>query len=293
MRAKCQCGEEFNVPDGGRAKCPKCGKEAQAQADDWLGALDADELSLDKEDEPEPVAPTPPTTAPTAAAPAAPPAGVPAPTPRVPGAAAPVPPQGAGDAAPTGLWGLLALAKDEPKAAVPHLAAGIRNTGFMIQTGVALLVLALLGAGATAWVLQPTNFEVGKMLGLLAWLLTESVCAAIVFSLFCILLKREAKPLGAVQGIAVVRIVALAFTAPVLIAVGIALAVTLGAEGGIPEIVMALARWVPGFYRLTVFAVQAALAVGLLKMGCWPPVLMNFVVCYGAATLADKVAAIF
>ncbi|MCK4373991.1 MAG: hypothetical protein KAX19_01640, partial [Candidatus Brocadiae bacterium] len=194
---------------------------------------------------------------------------------------------------PRGLLDLALIIKDEPKDALPHFEQGIRGRRFMVETGVALLGLSLLGAIVQTWSCLPVHFAVGNMLVVWLRLLCELATAAVMLSLLCVLFKRDARPLGMSEGVAVVRIGALLAMAPVALIVGLAVGLTFRGDGGSPGAVIWAARHLWHAYLLVVFCGQTFLAIGLLKLGCWPSVGLSLVVTFAAASMTQTLLGAF
>jgi hypothetical protein len=288
VKARCECGRELDVPEGCSVACPDCGRRVVAAAGDWLDALDADDMTLDG------VAPAAePEEAPEAAPPPEPAAAAQAEEPLQ--AEAPTAAAGRArdeDMAP-GLLPFILLARDRPDAAAKHLEAGIRSTAFIVQTAVALVVMWVLGAVAVTYASFPWRFDVVRALATLVWFLVEFAAAGIIVVLLCRLFQRETGPLGAAEGIAVVRVVSLALMAPIAVALVVAVAALHDPDSSTTVFLQACVPWVSRLGALVIFVCQTALLVRLLKLGCWLSFILSLVVSYGAAALASKVALIF
>ncbi|MHC4591346.1 MAG: TFIIB-type zinc ribbon-containing protein [Planctomycetota bacterium] len=333
MIAKCECGHEFEVPDGTQAaKCPRCGREVEvAASDDWLSQLDMDSLSLeegpsamDEEQQPAPEAPPPqgvafeesgaepepaalelgdleleleiagPQAAEAAGAAQAPPRGA---APRVTRrerevrakakakAKEPPPP-------PKTLAALWAALKDDPNRAVSHLTEGIKDKQFLTQAGVALGALSLLGAAAYGWMTTMTSAAVGVAINRWIWLLLELAAACVMFNLLGYALKREARPFGICQGLALGRIGGLILAAPIAL-ICLVILVTCRFMQPPPEAMFRAARWAAArvwiVYLMGAAGAQMAVASSLLKFGCGLGIVLGIVLTYATATFADTI----
>lgn len=321
MKVKCECGREFEAPPGAQSvKCPGCGRKVQVPAsDDWLLSMDVENLSLEKGPpapaaaegqaaQPVPKAPQAPGAAPAQPRPAAEGAPKPRPVPSGPSAVAPGG-RGAlgigtrGDALmklrevappPEHLLGLLKRLKDDPKACLPYFETGISAKPFIVELAVALAGLALLGA-ITQVLLMTQGVAVGRALGYWLFAIVEMGASGVLFSLLSVLFKKDAKPLGICEGVAVTRIGSLLAMVPVAVILGLGLVLTHGSEGTLPTIL----NWILGkqhilmLYILIAVAAQMFLVLGLLKLGCLPTVVLNIVMTFAAWTLADNVRKVF
>jgi hypothetical protein len=254
-----------------------------AAGEDWLGDLDLDEMSLDGVEAPAPAeAPVdePPEVQVSPAAPTQAPDPV----------DAPVAAAGDGGGQP-GLLSLVMTAKDRPEEAAEQLGPGITSPAFILQTVASLLVLWVLNAGAAAYLQSPADFEIRRAVANFLWLAVEFGAAAVMVGLVCLLSKRDTKPLGAVEGVAAVRVVSLVLMLPVTIGLVALMAVVFEPGVGAPAAVWTCVRWAPRVWGIVTFALQAVLLVGLVGFGCWVPVVLSLVFCYGAATLASMAIA--
>jgi hypothetical protein len=184
------------------------------------------------------------------------------------------------------------LAKDRPQDAIRHLAPGITSPAFILQAVVSLVVLWVLTAGMAAYLRTPRNFEISRALANFVWLAVECGASAAMIGLLCVMLKRDAKPLGAVEGVAAVRVLSLGLMLPVVIGLVIAMLLLYSPEAGVPGIVSFGVRWGPRLWAFVNFTLQAVLLVGLLGRASWVPIFLSFVFCYGTATLASQAAAL-
>ncbi|MHC5035606.1 MAG: hypothetical protein ACYTFZ_11285, partial [Planctomycetota bacterium] len=254
MNAKCECGHEFEVPDGTQAaKCPRRGREIEVTAgEDWLSQLDMDSLALEggppaaeEEQEPAPQEPPPQRVAFEEGAAQPEPAalelgdleldlesGGPQAA-RAPGAA-PAPPRRTAPRTarrerqvrakakakeppppPKTVGAFWTLLKDDPNKAVPHLTEGIKDKQFVVQAAVTLGVLSLLGAASYGWMTKMTSAAVGVAIGGWIWMLLELAAACVMFNLVGRAFKREARPLGISEALALGRIGSLILAAPI------------------------------------------------------------------------------
>lgn len=300
MKLKCQCGCQFDVPDGTDvAQCPECGKPARAAgSDDWLESLDVGELALEGGEAEEPAAPA--AAKPDAArpagegtldlqAPAAPPRPATRPAPRPGSRKPPTTPEPLKP--PEGLLELLRLFKNEPKDIAPFLEDGISSRRFSIEMGIALLGMGLIGGVLTGWLRYPRDIALGQMLGLWIRLLIEAAAGGALLALLAILLKCEAGPLGVAQGAAFVRILALIVVAPLALLLAIGTLATLGADQP-PRVLGYAAEHLSTLYLAVVALGQSFLVTGILKLGCGPSLAIGVVTVYAAATLADTIMGI-
>ncbi len=295
MKLKCQCGHEFEVPEGVRqADCPACGRTVQAGGADWLSAVDVDDLELDVEREEAP----PPEEVPPPPEP--PPADRPQPEPSVPlpPGSQPMPGE-AEETEPRGLLGFLVLVRDEPLAVVALLKRGIRGSRFLAEMVVSTGALALVWSFVRANLLgKPgigpagVNFFrffielgfAGLMLALLAWLLKRDP-------------EERPNPLGVAEAVVLTRLLGLAVAVPIGIAVAVvvgpahvatAVAHGVAAATAAPpsHLVQDLTRYL---YIVVVFGAQTGYVMGLLRLGCLPSVAISVVISYSADTMALKV----
>ncbi|MHC4592722.1 MAG: TFIIB-type zinc ribbon-containing protein [Planctomycetota bacterium] len=331
MNAKCECGHEFEVPDGTQAaKCPRCGREVEVAAgEDWLAELDMDSLSLeegppamDEEQQPAPQAPPPqgvafeedgaqpepaalelgdleleleaagPQAAEAAGAAQAPPrAAAPRATRREREVRAKAKAKGPSPP-PKTLGALWAVLKDEPNKAVPHLTEGIKEKRFLVQAAVTLGVLSLLGAAAYGWMTTMTSAAVGVAMNRWIWLLLELAAACVMFSLLGYALKREARPLGICQGLALGRIGGLILAAPIAVICLVILVICRFMHPP-PEAMFRAARWAAArvwiIYLVGAAGAQVAVASSLLKFGCALGIVLGIVLTYATATFADTI----
>ncbi len=324
MKRKCECGHEFEVEsDAAAAKCPECGRLLDGPAEqDWLDAVELDDLSVEGDSnqetdeaaeaaadlaeqtpsgeprlelqsdekseteaeqesggrglelqtadtESEPRRPVPPTQRRPAAAPRADEATSP-PLRHLPDA--------------------LRVLKGKPEDALPYVRDGVEAQTFIVETAAAFVGLALIAGFALGHL--RTSEGLGIAAGFAQWLtiLVEYAVSAVVLTLLCILLKREAKPLGVAEGLAVVRIGGLAIVILAAIVLGVPVTV-LG--GNVPGAIAWPARNLTKLYAVVVFAPQAALVMGLLKLGCLPGLAVSAVLSYGGYAMAEKLLGVF
>jgi len=298
MKVRCECGHEFEVrEDVVQTKCPRCGREFPVTpAEDWVQSIATDDLTLEKEPPSSPAREAAPK--PAAKAPAMPvsvgreqaaagrgPAAI-RKRPSEPVTAAELPP------APVGLIALAKMVKNQPKACLPHFEAGISSRRFVVETGVVLLALALIGAFAQAWLEAPRQIPVGK--ALVNWLgvVCEAASGAALFSLLSVLLKRGGKPLGMCEAVAVSRVGSLLLMAPIAIIMAIITAVVL-AGGHSPGVLPRVASYLPKLYLVAVFCAQMVVPAALLRLGCWPSVIVNVVAVFCTYSLSQKLTGAF
>jgi hypothetical protein len=287
MKLRCECGRQFEAPDGVRqAACPDCGRQVSAGEGDWLGALDVEDLELDVKEKPA-LAPAataepPPADTPKEAPQTAPRAPVEIPV-RVERSA----PGGPEVAPPRRLLDLLRQVRDEPFALMSSLRSGVRSERFLAELGVCTAALALVWSITGAALAGGPG--VGEVVVKLVRFLVELGAAAVMLALLTVLLKRDSAdrphPLGVVEGVVLTRLLGLALVVPL----GIALAVAVSLTGGVqhaPGVLRFLAQHVTRLYTLIVFAAQTSFVMGLLKVGCLPGVILSAVVSYSAAALA-------
>ncbi|MCK4283692.1 MAG: hypothetical protein KAX44_05195 [Candidatus Brocadiae bacterium] len=297
MRVTCECGHEFDVEPGAEnATCPRCGREVKVEAaEGWLDTVQLEDMSLQEDaGQPQPDRPgVPEGTTPEAPAELeleqrGPSAQVPEPTPR-PLDREPVEEKPPAEAAPPpgGPIGLLRIIAKEPKEALPYFETGIKDRRFIAQTAGLLLGLMIVTAVVQAFAAAPRAFAIGSALGNWFSMFCELLTAAVMLNLICVALKREPKPLGVSQGLAVVRIGSLIVMVPVCFIVAVIALLTSGGEGS-PGAVVWLARHLLMFYGMVVCLGQMFLVVGLLKLGCLPSLILSFVVTYAGFSMAEK-----
>jgi hypothetical protein len=310
MKLKCECGQEFEVPDGASgADCPACGRKVSAGRGDWLSALDVEDLELDATQEaavppeaaPAPSRPAPSATTPSAAAKApvgarAPGAGrpaVPGPQPAARRKAATAEPQ---VAEPRGLLGLLALVGNEPFALLSLLRRGLRGTRLVAEMGIATLVLALVWSFVSANLAG--NPGIGPAAVRFAQIVVELLYAGVLLALLTYLLKRGKEdcphPLGVAEAILLTRLIALMVAVPVGIVVVVVVgsphiaaaaaqgAAAVGTAAAPSHMVQDLARWL---YFIVAFGAQTGYVMGLLNLGCLPGVVVSAIISYSAGAL--------
>jgi hypothetical protein len=319
MKVKCECGRKFEVPPGAQsAKCPGCGRKVQVPAsDDWLLAMDVDSISLETEQP----APTPTEGQAGRPAPTAPqgPGPVPVqprqaaegtPKPRPAGAGPRVPPQGGRGALGVGsradammkpreagppperLLGLMKRLKEDPKACLPYFEAGIKGKPFIVELAGAFVGLALLGAIAQT-LLMTRGLVVKLAVGYWLFAIVEMAASGVLFSLLSVLFKRDAKPLGICEAVAATRMGSFLAMVPVAVIMGLAVVLTHGSEGTLTTVLNWILLRLPYLYILMALAGQMFLVLGLLKLGCWPTVVLNIVMTFASWTLADNVRKFF
>jgi hypothetical protein len=127
---------------------------------------------------------------------------------------------------PTGVAGLVRILKEDAKGAIPYLQEGIRGKSFIVQLAAVLVVLALLAATARTWSDAPRGFSAVQAAKRLVILLVEMAASGVLFSLVAVLLKREAKPLGMCEALAVVRGGALVILTGASVVLGLLLLLT-------------------------------------------------------------------
>lgn len=307
MKIKCQCGRELEVEPGvTRAKCPDCGREVEVKpAEDWVSSVDVDDISLE-----EPAGPpeehevrTEQPVAPERAPAEGPeeleleeveaPAAAPAPAEQMPESA----PRPAGEKAaeteaaeealppPQGLISVAKTIINEPKAALPYFETGIKDRQLIIQMAVVFAVLAFVCAIPQFFPAGLRKFGIGG--GLASWfsIVCELASAGIMLSLLCVAFKKDLKPLGIAQGLALVRIGSLLVMAPICLIVALLLILTSAGEGP-PGGMIWVARHLQAGYMAVVFLGQASFIISMLKLGCLPGLALSLVLTYAGYSMA-------
>ncbi len=284
MRLRCECGREFEAPDGAeQAVCPACGRTVRAGGADWLSALDAEDLKLDAEE----------ARAPAPAVEEAPPPGPapieaerPAPSLEPPPGPQPMPGEPE-EAEPRGLFAFLAVVREEPFRVMGLFRRGLRGSRFLAE-----LVIST-GALASVWAYTSANLAgepgIVTVAGQMVRFIVELGAAGVLVALFGLLLKRDPAerphPLGVAEGVAFTRLLGLAVAVPLGITVAVAVPLLGGPEHA-PHLLVAFGPHVKTLYSLVVFGAQTCYIMGLLDMGCLPGVMLSVLVSYAADTLA-------
>lgn len=303
MKVTCECGYDFEAPDGVEsAECPKCGAHV-ALSDDWIGSVDMEDLSLVDEEAEVTAGPAPKTEDTTPAGSGEPPARQ---TERPPGPSsrrAPTPVHGhavsgesvddrrtrtPGEPVKGGLSRLTLIGKVGPEEAVRSFESPARAVD-LIAVGAILGVLLIFTSAAWSYLSEPEQFSGASALQRLLALLVELGAAALILNLLALLLRSRLEtrpaPLGVVEGIALVRVIVLVLLAPILLILGL---ITL-LSGNPPLIAGALTGNLLLVYAVLSFFGQAALVVPMLDLGCVPGLIVNGVIVAGSYSLADKV----
>lgn len=304
MKLKCECGQEFEAPEGTKgARCPRCRREVKAAVADWLDSLDTDGLSLEGEEVRKAEAPTAPPkptaagtegeaadagtqAAPRAARPSAP----------LPGARAPQGRRVGEDLRalletkvkePEGVVQMALMARDEPVGAMAVFRKGVKKRRFLIELAAPYLVLAVVWALVQPRLAhEPEVRAISAIVAELVGLLTSSL----VLAMLAYLLKRGSgewpSPLGVLEGMALMRVLGLLVATPL----GVVFALLVpGVSGPATGALTTVARYVPWVYTVVVFCAQSAFVMGLLELGCLPGVILSALLAFAGTSMAEKV----
>jgi len=304
QKIKCECGRFLEVEEGvDSVKCPACGRDVKVEAaEDWLSSVSIEEMSLEGDDiaaEPKEAEaakakePTPPPPGdiqletPTRAVPSARPTA--APPPAQPDARPAVAEQPAEAAErQVGFLELVRMAKTEPRDLLTYFDQGIKDPTFIATVAGLFVALALVASVAQSFAYAPRDFPAARLMAT-TWFSTgcELATAGIILGLLCVALKKDHSALGLVEGLAFVRIAALAAMTPLYLIGGIVVMIATRGEGAGMEILW-LARQLPKGYNAIVLFAQTALIMGLFRLGCLPSLILGVVVSFAGYSMAAK-----
>ncbi len=295
QKIKCECGRILEVKEGvDRVKCPACGRDVKvAAAEDWLSSVSMEDMSLEGKEvaaEPE-LAAKPERAAAAAAAPTAGPApGAPQPQPAA-GPAGAKPPAPAAERE-VGLIDLARMALSEPRDMIPHFERGIEDRTFIATMAGLFVALALVAAVGQTFAAAPRGFTVATILVNWFSVVCELATAGIILGLLCVAFRKDRSPLGVAEGLAFVRLGALAVMAPLYFIAGIAVLIaSKGEDSG--STMVGLARQLPWGYTAIVLFGQTALIMGLFRLGCLPTLILGIVVTFAGYAMAGTLAGVF
>jgi len=306
QKIKCECGRFLEVEEGVESvKCPACGRDVKVEAaEDWLSSVSIEEMSLEGGDVAAEPKEAEAAEAPKAEEPTPPPAGeiqLETPGRAVPSAQpTPGPPPLQPDAGPAvaeqpaeaaerqvGFLDLVTMARREPRDMLPYFEAGVKDYTFIATMAGLFVGLALVAGAAQTFAAAPRGFAVGRALGAWFSVICEGATAGIMLGLLCVAFKKDHSPLGVVEGLAFVRVAALAVMTPLYLIAGIVVLIATSGEGAGTEVLW-LARHLSWVYFAVLLFAQTALITGLFRLGCLPSLILGVVVTFAGYSMAAR-----